>query len=275
MEPLKVLEIDAGGGEVQIRSQRPTARAEQRGFYEVRLFKQGPLRMERFVFDEATRQRQRDPCQLTREVLERLADDIVGEHGLILGLSIHRQSEPPISRRGFDRGSRPAFARCDWYRASIRDLEHAIRSRHAARLATGASSIFVLAAAMALAALRPASAAGVGPPGVAPDADAQRQARWFEDAKFGLFVHWGVYSLLGKGEWVMKNDKIPIAEYEKLPPRFNPVEVRRRRVGQAREGGRDEVHHHHEQAPRRLLHVRQQADRTTTSSTPPRMARTR
>ena len=32
--------------------------------------------MERFAFDEATRQRRRSPCQLTREVLERLADDI-------------------------------------------------------------------------------------------------------------------------------------------------------------------------------------------------------
>ena len=57
MEPLKVLEIDAGGGEVQIRSQSPTPRAEQRGYYEMRLFRQGNLRMERFVFDEATRQR--------------------------------------------------------------------------------------------------------------------------------------------------------------------------------------------------------------------------
>ncbi|MGC8643604.1 MAG: alpha-L-fucosidase [Isosphaeraceae bacterium] len=47
--------------------------------------------------------------------------------------------------------------------------------------------------------------------------------RWFEDAKFGLFVHWGVYSLLGKGEWVMNNDKLPISEYRKLPPRFNPT----------------------------------------------------
>lgn len=46
---------------------------------------------------------------------------------------------------------------------------------------------------------------------------------WFEDAKFGLFIHWGVYSLLGKGEWVMETDKIAIAEYKKLPPQFNPV----------------------------------------------------
>jgi alpha-L-fucosidase len=54
-----------------------------------------------------------------------------------------------------------------------------------------------------------------------PDAEARR---WFEDAKFGRFVHWGVYSLVGKGESVMEHDKIPIAEYEKLPPRFNPTE---------------------------------------------------
>jgi hypothetical protein len=77
LEPLKVLEIDAGGGEVQIRSQSPTTRADQRGFYEVRLHKQGILRMERYVFDDAMRQRRCTPCQFTREVLERLADDIV------------------------------------------------------------------------------------------------------------------------------------------------------------------------------------------------------
>jgi len=48
--------------------------------------------------------------------------------------------------------------------------------------------------------------------------------RWFQDAKFGLFVHWGVYSVLADGEWVMNNKKIPISEYEKLPARFNPTE---------------------------------------------------
>jgi len=46
---------------------------------------------------------------------------------------------------------------------------------------------------------------------------------WFQDAKFGLFVHWGVYCLLAKGEWVMYRDEIPIAEYEKFLPKFNPV----------------------------------------------------
>jgi alpha-L-fucosidase len=45
----------------------------------------------------------------------------------------------------------------------------------------------------------------------------------FLDDKFGIFIHWGVYSLLAKGEWVMDRDKLPIAQYAKLPPRFNPT----------------------------------------------------
>jgi len=56
-------------------------------------------------------------------------------------------------------------------------------------------------------------------PGYKP-APANLAAReWFQDARFGLFVHWGVYSVLGDGEWVMNNKKIPIADYEKLPAR--------------------------------------------------------
>ncbi len=47
--------------------------------------------------------------------------------------------------------------------------------------------------------------------------------QWFEDARFGMFIHWGVYSVLGEGEWAMNNKKISIADYEPLAPRFNPV----------------------------------------------------
>jgi alpha-L-fucosidase len=59
--------------------------------------------------------------------------------------------------------------------------------------------------------------------GYQPTAENLRNRGWFQDAKFGLFIHWGVYSVLGKGEWVMNNDKIPVSEYEKLPAKFNPV----------------------------------------------------
>ncbi len=47
--------------------------------------------------------------------------------------------------------------------------------------------------------------------------------QWFQDAKFGMFIHWGVYSVPGRGEWVMENEKIPITEYEKFAPQFNPT----------------------------------------------------
>ena len=51
-----------------------------------------------------------------------------------------------------------------------------------------------------------------------------KAVEWFREARFGMFIHWGVYSLLGRGEWVMQNESIPISEYEKLPPRFNPTQ---------------------------------------------------
>ena len=51
-----------------------------------------------------------------------------------------------------------------------------------------------------------------------------RMREWFQDAKFGMFIHWGVYSVLGEGEWVMHSKKITLEEYEELPLRFNPTE---------------------------------------------------
>ena len=46
--------------------------------------------------------------------------------------------------------------------------------------------------------------------------------REFQDAKFGMFIHWGVYSVLGNGEWVFHNRKLTLDEYEKLPAFFDP-----------------------------------------------------
>jgi hypothetical protein len=77
MEPLRVVEIDTAEGEVQMRSQTPTPRAEQKGFYEARLSRDGQLRLSRLVFDDSSRRRRASSCQMTREVVERLADDIV------------------------------------------------------------------------------------------------------------------------------------------------------------------------------------------------------
>lgn len=46
--------------------------------------------------------------------------------------------------------------------------------------------------------------------------------KWFSRAKLGMFIHWGLYSLLGRGEWVMKRDGLPADEYAKLAERWNP-----------------------------------------------------
>lgn len=63
----------------------------------------------------------------------------------------------------------------------------------------------------------------------------QRDARmaWWREAKFGLFIHWGVYAVPagtyrggaigGIGEWIMRNGKIPVAEYRAFAREFNPV----------------------------------------------------
>jgi alpha-L-fucosidase len=44
----------------------------------------------------------------------------------------------------------------------------------------------------------------------------------FQDDKFGLFIHWGVYSVLGDGEWVLHNRKLQLHDYERLPNFFDP-----------------------------------------------------
>ena len=66
-------------------------------------------------------------------------------------------------------------------------------------------------------------------------ADPAREARlaWFRDAKYGLFIHWGLYAIPagewkgktipGIGEWIMNRAKIPVAEYASLATQFNPV----------------------------------------------------
>ena len=77
-----------------------------------------------------------------------------------------------------------------------------------------------------------AAAAQAQPAADTPEA---RQARlaWFRDAKYGLFIHWGLYAIPagewkgkripGIGEWIMFRTPVPVAEYEQLAKQFNPV----------------------------------------------------
>ncbi|CAH8712679.1 alpha-L-fucosidase [Paenibacillus thiaminolyticus] len=61
---------------------------------------------------------------------------------------------------------------------------------------------------------------------------------WWTEAKFGMFIHWGLYALPGEGEWHMYGSKIPVAEYESLAEQFNPVRFNAREwVRLARQAG--------------------------------------
>ncbi len=61
------------------------------------------------------------------------------------------------------------------------------------------------------------------PPFAAEEDDERaRRMQWWHDARFGMFVHWGLYSVLGRHEWAMEMEGIPVAEYELLAKRFTP-----------------------------------------------------
>jgi len=55
-----------------------------------------------------------------------------------------------------------------------------------------------------------------------PTTENLRNREDFQDRKFGLFIHWGIYSLLGDGEWVMHNQEIPYEKYKRLANAFYP-----------------------------------------------------
>src|SRR4029450_12773739 len=49
-----------------------------------------------------------------------------------------------------------------------------------------------------------------------------RRMQWWHAAKFGMFIHWGLYSTYGRHEWVMEMEGIPASEYEKTAKLVNP-----------------------------------------------------
>ncbi len=81
--------------------------------------------------------------------------------------------------------------------------------------ATGLAAAAPLAMAREANASKPA--AQLGPP-----PDHERRMRWWHEAKFGMFIHWGLYSVIGRHEWAMEVEGIPIPQYEILAKHFNP-----------------------------------------------------
>ena len=58
----------------------------------------------------------------------------------------------------------------------------------------------------------------------APTSQNLAARQWFEDARFGLFIHWGPFSIPGSGEWVMNNRNITVKNYTRLMDFFNPID---------------------------------------------------
>jgi len=52
----------------------------------------------------------------------------------------------------------------------------------------------------------------------------EERLSWFHQARFGLFIHYGLYATAGRGEWVMFNERMPAAEYAEFTNSFNPAE---------------------------------------------------
>jgi alpha-L-fucosidase len=54
------------------------------------------------------------------------------------------------------------------------------------------------------------------------EATRARRMKWWTEARFGMFVHWGLYSQIGRHEWAMNYERIPVKEYEKFAPTWKP-----------------------------------------------------
>jgi alpha-L-fucosidase len=52
--------------------------------------------------------------------------------------------------------------------------------------------------------------------------DRERRLQWWHEARFGMFIHFGLYSVLARHEWAMEEEGIPVAEYQQLAKQFNP-----------------------------------------------------
>src|SRR2546423_15392894 len=94
------------------------------------------------------------------------------------------------------------------------------------------SSVVLMMFVLTVSAIGEAQASGASSAADSPEAKQARLA-WFKQAKYGLFIHWGLYAIPagewqgkqipGLGEWIMNRAHIPVAQYTQLAKQFNPT----------------------------------------------------
>ena len=104
-------------------------------------------------------------------------------------------------------------------RIQLRNHDNIYRSKVSTAIIIAALSMLVIAGCQGAGQKRPLSK--------------DERMKWWRDARFGMFVHWGLYAvpagewegkkIPGIGEWIMERADIPVAEYELLAQQFNPV----------------------------------------------------
>ncbi len=68
----------------------------------------------------------------------------------------------------------------------------------------------------------PAPQAGNSPTDQKQAATREERMKWWHEAKFGMFIHWGLYSVIGQHEWAKEVEGVPIPQYEILAKHFHP-----------------------------------------------------
>ena len=103
----------------------------------------------------------------------------------------------------------------DWYESSRRSFIKQLGAAGALALSASNSSASALAPNVS-------AQAPVSPSAAKQAATRAQRMAWWHQATFGMFIHWGLYSVIGQHEWALEVEGVPISQYEQLARHFNP-----------------------------------------------------
>ena len=81
----------------------------------------------------------------------------------------------------------------------------------------------------------------------------EKRMEWYQDARFGMFIHWGLYSIPARGEWVRSVEEIPEEEYLPFMKEFDARDYDPKQWAKRGQGCRYEICSPDSEASRRLL----------------------